>query len=488
MDAQTLYRQGVLAIRDERDPEKGRDLLQQALKLDPNNDMAWLWLTRTTHDARQRLAYVERALALNPNNEAAQQLKARLTGAAPSAPPKPSAPKPPTLKPLAPALVDAPTPAEAAVAAAAGVIPAGEARSNVIRPLVPRQRIPEPTEAEKQRIAQFIDRGQVYAESGDPEAAVEQWLEALKIQPDNESALRRAVAQLWRMNYWDDAAELLQRAITSGTTRPYVFMTAIDMAERKGDRDAADQLCRQLAINPNADDQLLVTIADFYAEKYLIQQAVDFLQLAVEHHPDSQKLLVKTGDIYTQLERPQTARGYYDRAVRVQPGSNQGREADRKLGQFVPVLTDRERGSLWLALRESLGFGAFFLLIAWQDAGLDLLALGGQRIIGVVCGLLGGYLLVTATSSPQQQPIAALLGGEVPKQKPDQGTDLLNPEQQHNRPGSAVQEATVLPIIPSDVRYFLGMVAIALLLLAFWLSFHHAIDRVITEKPPYLPW
>ena len=36
MDAQELYRQGVVAIREQNDLARGRDLLVQALKLDPH--------------------------------------------------------------------------------------------------------------------------------------------------------------------------------------------------------------------------------------------------------------------------------------------------------------------------------------------------------------------------------------------------------------------------------------------------------------------
>ncbi|MEP0762312.1 MAG: hypothetical protein HRF48_06185, partial [Chloroflexota bacterium] len=78
MDAQELYRQGVIAIREQNDLARGRDLLVQALKLDPHNDMAWLWLARTTSDPARRLELVERALRANPASEAARKLRTQL--------------------------------------------------------------------------------------------------------------------------------------------------------------------------------------------------------------------------------------------------------------------------------------------------------------------------------------------------------------------------------------------------------------------------
>jgi tetratricopeptide (TPR) repeat protein len=91
MDARSLYREGVLAIRDQKDIARGRDLLVQSLRQDPNNDMAWLWLTRTVTDRQKRLEYVERALKVNPANEQARQLKDRLQAAPPPEPPIPPA-------------------------------------------------------------------------------------------------------------------------------------------------------------------------------------------------------------------------------------------------------------------------------------------------------------------------------------------------------------------------------------------------------------
>ena len=47
MDAKVLFQEGVVAIRDQKDAAKGRELLMQSLKIEPKNEMAWLWLSRT---------------------------------------------------------------------------------------------------------------------------------------------------------------------------------------------------------------------------------------------------------------------------------------------------------------------------------------------------------------------------------------------------------------------------------------------------------
>jgi tetratricopeptide (TPR) repeat protein len=452
MDAKILYREGVTAIRDQQDVVRGRELLLQSLKEDPQNDMAWLWLTRTVKDRQKRLECVERALQINPQNEQAQQLKARLLAGATS-PSAEASPQP---------------------------LPKG----TVIRPIGPKTIDVPLTPQENMQVAQLLQRADIYMESGDTEQAISQWVEVLKIQVDHELALRNAAGHLWKLNYWDDARELVQRAIDANTQVPAIYLTAIDMADRQGDHEKAEAIRERIATLPNADEQLLVTVADYYLKRYQSDQALNFLQEAVESHPDSQKLLLKTGDVLQEMDRKLEAMTYYDRAVRQGTRTKVGKEADKKLATFVPVLTDRERGSVWLAVRETAGIGIFYLLVGWQDAGLNLLDMGPRRWMGVLLSLVGGYLLITATSSPQQAPIAGWLGGQVPllTNKPKREGQ---PGNFFSMPGRALDDPTNLPMISESVRWFLAMVGAAVLILAFWLVFYRALDVLTSGPLPY---
>jgi hypothetical protein len=77
-DARAMYREGVNAIRDEKELGRGRKLLIESLRLDAENDMAWLWLSKTVNDKTKRIECIERALEINPGNVQAQQLKEQL--------------------------------------------------------------------------------------------------------------------------------------------------------------------------------------------------------------------------------------------------------------------------------------------------------------------------------------------------------------------------------------------------------------------------
>lgn len=462
MDARTLYHQAVLAIRDHHDLVRGRALLVQSLKLDPRNDKAWLWLARTVENPEKQLECVERALRINPDNETAQELKKRLLA----------------------------NRSRVSPAADATTESAEEARSPAIHPIGPLTVDVPVSSEENTRIAQLMDKAEIYLEAGETEEAIAQWVEVLSIRVDHELALRNAAGHLWKLRYWDDAKELVQRAITAGTRVPAIYLTAIDMAERQGDAAWAHDLRAQIATRPDVDEQLVVKVADYYLNRHDGDIARQFLLQALETHPDAQAVLIKLGDVLKEAGQLHEATQYYDRAVRLDTRTRAGKEADERLSQAAPILTDRERGSVLLALRETLGVAALFLFMGWQDAGLDLFDMGPRRWGGVFLSLLGGYLLVTATSSPQQRPIAAWLGGAIPPQEPQPQPSPAGAEAMMSlrAPGRVLEEPTNLPVLPKSARYLLAITGIILLVLAFVLVFYHSLDWVSHHRPPYLPW
>ncbi len=425
-DAQALFREGVTALRDRQDVATGRRLLIEALRADPENDMGWVWLARTTRDAARRRECVDRALRINPENKMALKLQAQLD-------------RPVEVKPQKSKTLD--------------------------HQLSPK---------EERQITIHLKRAEHYIDGGDPEAAIGEWVQALHIQVDHPEALRQAVGYLSRMKYIEDARELVWRAIDAGTQYPSVYLTAIDIARVEGDYAEADALREDLVKLPTVDDETIVNIAQGFIDDEQAHRALDMLTDAAERHPDSQPILTTLGDLYKLMGEEVEAMRHYDRAARLGSGTRKGREADKKLLEYAPVLTDRERGNVLLAWREAAGFGLFFLFMGWQDAGLDLLQMGFSRWVGIILGLLGGYLVITATSSPQQQPLAQMLGGYVPDFS-DRNQDVTK---------GIVEEATNLPIIPPAMRMVLGVVGGVLLLIALWLVFNTAINLLFNPVWP----
>jgi hypothetical protein len=92
----------IAAIRSGR-KEEGRQLLNLLIQQNPNNEMAWLWMSSVVDSDDKRVRSLSHVLAINPHNSLAQR-GLRYLGAElppPAAPPVPKAvpPEPPLKKP-----------------------------------------------------------------------------------------------------------------------------------------------------------------------------------------------------------------------------------------------------------------------------------------------------------------------------------------------------------------------------------------------------
>jgi len=88
--AKQFLQQGIAAARAGR-PDIARDILQQAIRLDPQNETTWLWLSSVARDDKERLFCLKQILTINPQNEFA--LKGlRALGVQTAGPAAPTAP------------------------------------------------------------------------------------------------------------------------------------------------------------------------------------------------------------------------------------------------------------------------------------------------------------------------------------------------------------------------------------------------------------
>lgn len=77
MTADEQIPQAIAAIRA-NDHSKARELLEQVIDKDPDNDRAWQWLAIVVETVEEQSKCLHRALSLNPENRAAQQALKRL--------------------------------------------------------------------------------------------------------------------------------------------------------------------------------------------------------------------------------------------------------------------------------------------------------------------------------------------------------------------------------------------------------------------------
>lgn len=549
MDAKTLFQEGVIAIRDQKDSGRGRELLMQSLKLEPKNELAWLWLSRTMNEPQKKIQCLERALKLNPQNDQTKALIHKLTA---QLSPSVVAPFATSNQPRTPAhsnhqpahmtdeehqaikristtelqavsaysmtpnvtadmedmgltpdlsavLTDNGT--SSAVKRATGENAAltrtgsGDLKDlravygepDAVQP-TPREqpKRPMPSAADHEKIKTHLAQAQSLINQNKTEEAIEQWVRVLEIEVDNETALGSAVRYLSRLKYIDDARELVWNALNAGTQHPSIYLTAIDIAKYQRADGEADDLRLKLVQLPEAGEKTVMNVIDYFVENDP-QKALAALDLALPVYPKNQRLTLKRAQLAEELGLRKEAAIYYEQAAQLGGRSKEGQLADKKLTEFMPHLSDKERGSIFLAFREALGIGFLYLLLAFQDAGLNLAQLGSSRLGGIVMSIIGGYLVVTATSSPQQKPLAGWLGGQIPAPKPPQS--VKSEDEVETVLGEPEEEPSELPVIPIALRVLLGVVGALLLVGAFVLVFSTALALVRnpTPEPFYLP-
>jgi hypothetical protein len=88
--------------------------------------------------------------------------------------------------------------------------------------------------------------------------------------------------------------------------------------------------------------------------------------------------------------------------------------------------------------------------------------------------LIGGYFVITATSSPQQRPLARWLGGKIPDAGESGGGS-----------GEQIHETSEIPIIGTEIRIIIGIIGGVMLAAAFWLVFNTAIQLLFDPVPVY---
>ena len=72
-----LLQKGINAAKDKRIVE-ARSILKQVVKLDPRNEMAWLWLSGVVETDEQRIVCLENVLAINPTKKQLAPTKKQL--------------------------------------------------------------------------------------------------------------------------------------------------------------------------------------------------------------------------------------------------------------------------------------------------------------------------------------------------------------------------------------------------------------------------
>ncbi|KAB2858597.1 MAG: tetratricopeptide repeat protein, partial [Anaerolineae bacterium] len=245
------------------------------------------------------------------------------------------------------------------------------------------------------------------------ETAVRAWTAVLDIRIDHPEALAKATKALYDGYFTEDAWKLMLRALRSGSTSATVFLLGIELAEKIGRWREADEIRMRLARLSDADPEIILKASQHLVNAGHPENAVKLLETGLKRHPENQTLWRYLGDGYRRTRHARLAAVAYDHAARLGPRTEDGKKAEAALQNEIPIVSEHEQRSFLLAFREAVAVSLLFLVLGFQDAGLDFSQMGRSRWLGVGLSLLGAYLLVTATSGSHQQPFGRWLGSHA---------------------------------------------------------------------------
>lgn len=363
-----LVERGAAALRT-GDVTHARNLLREALQLDPANDQAWVWVSGIVADDGQRRECLARALRYNPQNVMAQRglavLDARIAPADPApvatqnfaslrvsatpinpAPinPAPVAPVLPMPAPIAPGLPMstpvAPAPRRrgdgwiraaigiGTVAAAITAVAVGfQLSSN--RPIVEPAALPTtvvlaatatvPMPTVTPDVRSLTQRAEGELRAGDAAAAITTLDEVLLLEPENSGALvLRGDARFEDVAYRESIDDYTRAiglgvdtaAIYHNRGRSYLRIQEWALAERDFNE----------AITRRTDDPLSYLrrgIARKRLERF--DAALEDLDAALKLDAANSATLVNRGEVYIALGQLAAARADFDAALQIAP-------------------------------------------------------------------------------------------------------------------------------------------------------------------------
>ncbi len=153
------------------------------------------------------------------------------------------------------------------------------------------------------------------------EKAIEQFVQALSLDPDREDAYLD-LSHIYHVNDRDeDALELLQRLLERSpySERALFALGNIHWSRQEWEKSLEDYL-RILEINPDSIRALL-DVADTYNNLEDPESALPYYLQALENNPESFNILNQVGTCYEELRQLDLAARYYQKALSLKPDS-----------------------------------------------------------------------------------------------------------------------------------------------------------------------
>ncbi len=464
--AERYYQAALLALQ-QQDRTRARAQLVEAVRLDPLHAGSWRALIKLCPDPEEQLFCLQQLGRISPTDPRLRQAYQRFRLQNPAAESRPlrELVQRPRARTSQQATVHTPAvmPSDPLADDALETIdsdPPASSRPPLTPPVDPlrdRSKLRNPLAArrEDRRAAGLLVIASQKRDNGDLPGALEVYRDILHGDPAHAEALAEAVRILSRQRRLSEARDWVAYAIKAGNRDPAAYVSLAELRLLQGGGDPWEPLvalCRLPDLKPHH----LLGAAAVYWKHGRLRESLETLHAAEKRAPADPSVLMRLAKAYEELGYQDRSEGYLKRIVDQGTRSAVGQEAEHLLLERHPHIPRYVQVSMLYALREVLGIVLFFGLIAMLDAGVSVTGIGPAGWGGVLLSLIGGYLLVSATSSPAQNVFQRFLTQPLAR-PPRPGDQDFLPS------GQVVEE---VPTLSVEVRYVLGTIGAVLLIVA----------------------
>jgi thioredoxin-like negative regulator of GroEL len=279
-----------------------------------------------------------------------------------------------------------------------------------------------PNNAVAQRILQekFGDRGTPLRQEIEGLMAevifAEDWAQAerlygavLQLDPTHSEAVNALLRHYAQAEEWQKGFRLLNALRERAPQSDFLVDRQLQFAIRAGSLDYLRSMDDVLLGHPRVTVKDLLKVSELFAKQYQYDVVAALLERASELEPDNQTLLFGLANAYDILKRPAEAKRTRQRIADVDHSSKLGRGMMMRFLEEDPYVPLTMRENTLVAVREAVGLLIPLVMLLYLDNRLSLL--GMERLLGLVFGAVGFYLLVTATSSHEQKIWQRLIPG-----------------------------------------------------------------------------
>jgi tetratricopeptide (TPR) repeat protein len=235
------------------------------------------------------------------------------------------------------------------------------------------------------------------------------YAQVLQIDPAHRDALNALLRHYAQVGDWQKGFRLLAALRERAPQSDFLVDRQLQFAIRAGDLDYLRSMDDVLLEHPRVTVKDLLKVSELFAKQYQYEVVVVLLERASELEPDNQTLLYGLANAYDILKRPADAKRTRRRIADVDHASKLGRGMMMRFLEEDPYVPLTMRENTLVAVREAVGLLIPLAMLLYLDNRLSFL--GAERLLGLVFGAVGSYLLVTATSSHEQKIWQQLVPG-----------------------------------------------------------------------------